>query len=90
MGITSLACEEENLSNMGQDAGRAFCNCIKNHDKDYCLDELKDDYTKIQYTSSAFISEFNDTNPCGAELELIYTKSVSEGKESIENSLIIK
>jgi hypothetical protein len=90
MGIISLSCEEESLSNMGRDAGKTFCDCIKKYDKDYCLEDLKDNYTKSQYTSSAFISEFNDTNPCGAELELIYSKSVSNGKETVENFLFIK
>jgi hypothetical protein len=75
-GMTSSSCEEDidkDRSTMGRRAGNAFCNCIQKHSKDYCLEELKDDYTHSQYTSSAFIREFNDTNPCGAELELIRT-----------------
>jgi hypothetical protein len=86
------ACEEDDLKTMGRDAGTAFCDCIKSHDKDYCLGELKNKYLFSRYTSSVFINSFNDTNTCGAELELIKTstKATSNGKEIIEHSLIIK
>jgi hypothetical protein len=90
-GVTSSTCEDtdKDLSTMGKEAGKAFCDCVKKHDKDYCLEELKDDYTKSQYTSSAFISEFNDTNPCGAELEVIYLKDASGSPAPVENILIV-
>jgi hypothetical protein len=89
MGITSTCDEEEIIANKGRDAGKAFCDCVKDHSKDYCLDKLKDKYLYSDYTSSKFISEFNDTNPCGAELELIKTSSKAI-PDSKENLLIFK
>lgn len=90
MSITSSTCEDDNPANEGREAGQAFCNCVKSHDKDYCLDKLKDNYSYQQYTSSEFINEFNDTNPCHAELTRVYLKSIDDGTDIIEYSLIIK
>jgi hypothetical protein len=91
IGMTASTCEDD-LKTMGREASADFCNCYKSHSKDYCLEELKDDYSFSQYTSSVFINAFNDTNTCGAILELIKTstKATSNGKEIIEQLLIIK
>lgn len=92
IGMTASTCEDDDLKTKGRDAGTAFCDCAKSHDKDYCLDKLKDKYLVSQYTSTVFINSFNDTNSCNAVLELIKTstKATSNGKEVIEHSLIIK
>ncbi|MDR2146297.1 MAG: hypothetical protein LBE91_07560 [Tannerella sp.] len=87
-----LSCEtlEESNKSDAREAAEDFCDCMDYHDEDYCLEELKDNYSKTTYTSSAFIDEFNDTNTCNAVLELItYSKAVS-GEGEIGDDVLIR
>jgi hypothetical protein len=62
---------DEANAKKGKEAAKDFCNCYRNKSKDVCLGELTSNYPKAVYTSSKFISAFNEVQTCGIELELI-------------------
>ena len=79
----------ETFADDGRKAGKDFCDCVNYHSEDYCLDELRDNYSNSTYTSVEFIKEFNNTNPCGAVLERVTYSKAIPGKGEIESNLLI-
>ncbi|MDR2232376.1 MAG: hypothetical protein LBE56_04535 [Tannerella sp.] len=82
--------EEDNRS-QARKAAVKFCDCMDDHDMDYCIDELEDDYSYVTYTSDAFLDEFNDVNTCDTELSLIrISKSINEDERKVDQPWQIK
>lgn len=75
MSVAFISCEDETDAEKGEQAAIEFCSCRDaGGTMSECEDELKDKYTKSEYTSSDFVDAFNKyAEPsCDVTLE-IYT-----------------
>ncbi|MDR0507512.1 MAG: hypothetical protein LBH32_11970 [Dysgonamonadaceae bacterium] len=65
--LVCASCDKhESDEKKGKEAAAAACKCLNNHDKDYCFEELKSNYS--EYMSDDFIDAFNEAQTCGLKL----------------------
>lgn len=61
LSVTFLSCEQESNSELGEKAGKEFCNCLDaGNSLDDCENKLKKKYQQYEYTSDDFVKAFNE------------------------------